>query len=487
MINVPQWITLCGIVVVGSPALLTTILGVSSLLGRPLSEEHSARLVEASIVSGLVTAIVVLSSMLILGTRHVAIDLGNWVAVSNTYHFAIKFVFDRLSVPFAILSFVLSGTIGAFASRYMHRERGFNRFFVLYAIFVLGMVVTSLAGTIETLFTGWEMVGLSSALLVGFYQERPAPSRNALWVWCVYRVSDAALLLAAVTMHHLRGEGDFDALLGSAPWPEAQSSVTSSQALVVGLLLLIAAAGKSALVPFSGWLPRAMEGPTPSSAVFYGALSVHLGAFLLMRSSPFLERSLLLVVLVIALGLTTAAFGFLAGTVQTDIKSALAFASLSQVGIIVAEIGLAGVAGWISGHSTVEIGRGAARVALLLRYLALIHLLGHACLRTLQFLRAPTLLHDYHRLENAIGEHLPRASSPLGRLADGSAKARLYRFSLERGYLDGALLAFLVTPLVRIFRSCDALERRWTDWVSGGPSRERDPVKPRFGTIEEVS
>ena len=78
-------------------------------------------------------------------------------------------------MPFAILSFVLVGTIGAFASRYMHRERGYNRFFVLYALFLLGMVVASLAGTIETLFPGWELVGLSSALLVAFFQERPAP------------------------------------------------------------------------------------------------------------------------------------------------------------------------------------------------------------------------------------------------------------------------------------------------------------------------
>ncbi len=487
MTNLQQWVSLCGIVVVGSPALLTTVLGVSSLLGRPLDEERSSRLVETAIVSGLLTAIAVLVSMLILGTRHLAVDLGDWVSVSNTYHFSIKFVFDRLSVPFAILSFVLSGTIGAFASRYMHRERGFNRFFMLYAIFVLGMVVTSLAGTIETLFAGWEMVGLSSTLLVGFYQERPAPSRNALWVWCVYRVSDAALLLAAVAMHRLGGGGDFDALLGSAPWPEAQSYVTARQALVVGLLLVIAASGKSALVPFSGWLPRAMEGPTPSSAVFYGALSVHLGAFLLMRASPLLERSLLLVLLVIGLGMVTAILGFLAGSVQTDIKTALSFASLSQVGIIVAEIGLAGAAGFVATYSPREIATNAAHVTLLLRYIALVHLLSHACLRTLQFLRAPTLLHDYHLLENAIGEQLPRSNAPLGRLANGRAAAWLYRFALERGYLDAALLAFVVNPFVRVLRWCDGLERRWTDWLSGGTSRESDSVKPRFGTIEEAS
>jgi NADH-quinone oxidoreductase subunit L len=481
------WTQFLGIVVVAGPVLLTIVLGVSLLFERPIREEHCSRLVELAIVSGLLAAIAMLATMLVVGRRHVALELGDWIAVANVYHFTIKFVFDRLSVPFVILSFVLTGTIGAFASRYMHRERGFNRFFMLYTIFVLGMVVASLAGTIETLFAGWEMVGLSSALLVGFYQDRRAPSQNALWIWCVYRVSDAALLLAAITMHHLRGVGDFDTLLGFASWPEAQSDVTSTQALLVGLLLLIAAAGKSALVPFSGWLPRAMEGPTPSSAVFYGALSVHLGAFLLMRTSPLWERCLSMGALVTALGLSTALFAYVAGTVQTDIKSALSFASLSQVGIIVAEIGAAGLAGWVGGHSTAGIAAAAARVALWLRYIALVHFLGHACLRTLQFLRAPTLLHDYHLFENAIGEHLPRLPAPGGRLANGRAEARLYRFALERGYLDAALIAFVVTPFVRALRWCDSLERRWTDWLSGGASRESDQVKPRFGTFEEVS
>jgi NADH-quinone oxidoreductase subunit L len=482
-----QWIGLLGIVVVGSPVVLTAVLGVSSLFGHPLSERQSSQLVQATVLSGLLTALGVLASMLILGTRHVVIDLGNWVSVQHTYHFSIKFVFDRLSVPFVILSFVLSGTIGAFASRYLHRERGFNRFFVLYAMFVLGMVVASLAGTIETLFAGWELVGLSSALLVGFYQERPAPSASALWVWCVYRVSDAALLLAAVAMHHLRGDGDFDALLGSASWPEAQSSATAGQALVVGLLLLLSAAGKSALVPFSGWLPRAMEGPTPSSAVFYGALSVHLGAFLLMRASPLWERSVLLAAAVIGLGLMTAVFASLAGAVQTDIKSALSFASLSQVGIIVAEIGAAAVIGWIGAHASPAVGPRLASVAVMVRYIALVHLLGHACLRTLQFLRAPTLLHDYHLLENAIGEYLSLASVPSGKRAGGVAKGRLYRFSLERGFLDAALLEFVVGPFVRAFRWCDGLERRWTDWLTGRASRESDAVKRRLGAFEEVS
>src|SRR5207245_1938483 len=152
--------------------------------------------------------------------------------------------------------------------------------------------------------------------LVAFFQDRPAPARNGLWVWTVYRVSDAALLLAAVVMHHLSGEGDFDRLLGSGPWPDEVSLVTPGQALLVGGLLAVAAAGKSALVPFSGWLPRAMEGPTPSSAIFYGALSVHLGVFLLLRVGPVLVLSPWLGAAIVSVGLATAVVAALAGRVQ---------------------------------------------------------------------------------------------------------------------------------------------------------------------------
>src|SRR5262249_17822452 len=228
-----------------------------------------------------------------------------------SYHFSVMLVFDRLSVPLVILTFLLCGTISAFAARYMHRERGYNRFFVLYALFVLGMVLTALAGTIETLFAGWELVGLSRALLVAYFQDRAARARNGLRVWVVYRISDAAGLLAAIVMHHLSGEGDFDKLLGAGPWPEGVAAVSGGPALLVGVLLLVAAAGKSALVPFSGWLPRAMEGPTPSSAVFYGALSVHLGAFLLLRVGPLLETSVALSAAVVVLGLVTALYAYL--------------------------------------------------------------------------------------------------------------------------------------------------------------------------------
>ena len=461
-------ISLLGDVVVGAPVVLLVALGAWSLTGRRLSEPAMQRAVSAAIIAGLLASIAILAYMLVSGTRHVVLELGDWIVVPH-FHFSLRFVFDRLSVPFVILSYVLCGTIGAFGSRYLHREQGYNRFFVLYALFLLGMVTASLAGTIETLFAGWEMVGLSSALLVAFFHERPAPVRNGLRIWCVYRVSDAALLLAALMLHRMTGQGDFDSLMGAGPWPLGDASVTQQQALVVGLLLLIAAAGKSALVPFSGWLPRAMEGPTPSSAVFYGALSVHLGAFLLLRVQPVLQQSPVLCLVIAALGLITAVLAALSERVQTDIKVALSYASLTQVGIIFVEIGLL----------PLMFGPWAS-------YIPLVHILGHACLRTLQFIRAPTLLQDYKHLENAIGTRLPRSSGFGQRLIPDAARSWFYRFAHERGYFDSWLNEFVVYPILGLFRRCDSLERRWTDFLAGGRSRESDRIRPAATSFEEL-
>jgi NADH:ubiquinone oxidoreductase subunit 5 (subunit L)/multisubunit Na+/H+ antiporter MnhA subunit len=211
-------------------------------------------------------------------------------------------------------------------------------------------------------------------------------------VWVVYRLADAAFLIAALTMHHLTGGGDFEQLMGSGPWPEASAAISEAHALFVGLLLLVAAAGKSALLPFSGWLPQG-HGRTYSLERHFLWLAFRSpGAFLLLRVSPILERSALLEAIVVGLGLLTAVVAASMARVQADIKSALAFASLTQVGIIVAEIGLG------------------------FRYLALAHILGHACLRTLQLLRAPSLLHDYHRWANATGAHLHGSSLAWERL-----------------------------------------------------------------------
>ncbi|MFM7846292.1 MAG: proton-conducting transporter membrane subunit [Planctomycetota bacterium] len=450
-----------GLTVLIVPVLLLLALGLTTLLGRPIPERWVGRMVPSLIFVGLIAAAMILGWMLLKNTRREVIPVGTWVTIPH-YHFAIKFQFDRLSVPLVLLSFILCGTIGAFANRYMHREPGYNRFFTLYALFLLGMVTTSLAGTIETLFAGWELVGLSSALLVAFFHERAAPVRNGLRVWGVYRIADAALLLASVALHHMRGEGDFDALLGAGVWPEGQSLVTPAQSLLVGGLLLFAAAGKSALVPFSGWLPRAMEGPTPSSAVFYGALSVHLGAFLLLRVSPIIESSPWLSAAVIGVGLATAILATMAGRTQCDIKSALSFASLAQVGLIVVEIGL----GW--------------------HYVALTHILGHGCLRTLQFVRAPTLLLDYKMMEDAIGSRLPQKTLANQQFVSANMQHWFYRWALERGYLDALITDYILRPFLGFFRWCDRLECSWNQRLSGVQPTGQHPDDIPGSTLDDL-
>lgn len=434
----------CGILAVASPALLLLTIGAARLVDLKMSERTTARLTQLSVGLGLLGCLGILALMLVTGLREVPVEIGDWISLeSEHFHFHLKFVFDRLSVPFAILSFVLCGTVGAFAKVYLHREPGYERFFLFYCVFLLGMIVSALAGTIETLFLGWELVGLSSALLIAYFHNRPIPVRNGLHVWVVYRIADAAFLVAALTLHHLTGAGDFARMMGSGVWPDSVANIDGTSALIVGLLMLVAAAGKSGMVPFSGWLPRAMEGPTPSSAIFYGALSVHLGAYLLLRVSPLLDVSLPLRIAVISVGLASAIFGAFTARVQTDVKSALAYASLTQLGIIVIEIGLG------------------------FRYLALVHIIGHALLRTLQLLRAPSLLQDYQNLENAIGDQLPAAQPRLTPITHATSPVTGYRFWHERGFLDSALQRFVVRPFIKLFLLTGSLEDRWTTWMSG--------------------
>jgi NAD(P)H-quinone oxidoreductase subunit 5 len=174
-------------------------------------------------------------------------------------------------------------------------------------------------------------------------------------------------------------------------------------------------------------------------------------------------------VVVISLGLITAVYAALTARVQTDVKSALSFASLTQVGIIVAEIGVCPFGpAW-------------------LQYIPLVHILGHASLRTLQFLRAPSILHDYHVLENAIGRRLDAGQSAQRSWLSPAMSAWLYRYSQHRGYLDAVLNDYVARPVLGVLAACDALERRWTDLLSGRQSRESDALPPSAGSLEDYS
>src|SRR5262245_61687605 len=274
---------------VGSPALLLAVLGVASVINRPLSERWTGVLAASSM--GLACAALLVAFMVygITGAGTQLLSYGTW-STSHEGGIAIEFLVDRLSLAFAALSTAIAVVVSAFSNRYLHREPGYNRYFVLLAMFVVGMLLVALAGNVAVLFIGWELVGLSSALLVAFFHERPAAVSNAFRVVSVYRIGDAALLSAAVLLRHVAGSDSLSLLFGGRGATSA-AGVTGPGATIIAFLLILAVACKSALLPFSSWLPRAMEGPTPSSAVYYGSLSIHAGCFLLLRAGPLLEQA----------------------------------------------------------------------------------------------------------------------------------------------------------------------------------------------------
>jgi NAD(P)H-quinone oxidoreductase subunit 5 len=270
-------------------------------------------------------------------------------------------------------------------------------------------------------------------LLVAFFDERPEPVRNGVRVFAFYRVADLGLLLGLFFLHVFAHTTSLAELFDGA-WPNQTSVLQPGDATLVGLLLLIAAAGKSAQAPFSGWLPRAMEGPTPSSAIFYGAISVHLGAYLLLRVEPILRISPWASAAVAGIGAVTALFATLIHRACTDAKTSLAYAGMAQVGMIFVEIALG------------------------FPQLAVAHMMGHAVVRTLQFLRAPSMLHDYHRVHAAAGGDLEPTGEHYERFLPEGVRLWLYRAAVERGYYDALLDRAVTAPFLRLAHWCETLE-----------------------------
>jgi NADH-quinone oxidoreductase subunit L len=443
-VSVPlAWLVLVG---VGSPAALFGVLGCASLVKRPLPERWTGALAGGSLLlsGAALTIALIVHGATTTGGR--LLTYGEW-ASSREGGLAIEFLVDRMSLAFAALSAAIAGVVAAFSNRYLHREPGYNRYFVLLTMFVTGMLFVALAGNVEVLFVGWELVGLSSALLVAFFHERPAAVSNALRVLSVYRISDAAMLSAAVLLRHVAGT-DSLALLFSGVRALSTVGLTETSATIIAVLLIIAVAGKSALLPFSGWLPRAMEGPTPSSAVYYGSLSIHAGCFLLLRSAPLLEHAPAARILAGVLGAATAIFGGMTTRVQSDVKSSLAYASLTQVGIIVVEIAI----GWYG--------------------IAFVHIAGHASFRLLQFLSAPNVLHDLHGIEDAMSDRSRRFGTTRDAIMPRRLERTLFLVAIERGFLDTLLDRSVVDPFTRLAERLTRLDA----WLCGAVLPPWQPV-----------
>lgn len=419
---------------VATPGITFLSLALVWLLGWTPRERIVARLTAFVSLAMTILGAMLGWTMYAEGARTLATAKAHWFRAGE-YHFEISLFVDRLSWPLMMLATILVGIVGVFSVRYLHRDRGFFRFFLLLHLFACGYLLVFSAGSLDLLLGGWELVGITSVLLIAFFDERREPVRNAIRVFAFYRIADLGLLLGIFFLHSLAHTAEaHDLFIGS--WPNQTTPVSGSAATLIGLLLLVAAAGKSAQAPFSGWLPRAMEGPTPSSAIFYGAISVHLGAYLLLRAEPILQASPWASAAVGAVGLVTAVLATLVHRVSIDAKTSLAYAAMAQVGIIFIEIALG------------------------LPQLALAHILGHAVVRAAQFLRAPSMLHDYHRVHAAAGGHLGKTGAHYEGLLPLSLRTWLYNLGVERGYYDALLDRGVAGPVTRLAHWLEGLEPR---------------------------
>ncbi|MBL9113756.1 MAG: hypothetical protein JNJ83_02035 [Verrucomicrobiaceae bacterium] len=410
------------------PGLFIIVLGCLWLVGVNLPESaltRSTKLLYALLSLGF--------GWLMFEANSFEVDLGSWFEIGS-YHYPITLVADKLSIPFAFMTVVLAGITGTFSQRYLHRDPGFFRFFLLLHVFAQGALIIFLAGSLDLLVAGWELVGISSVLLVGFFQYRRDPIRNALRVFATYRVADVNILMAILLLHCWYHTASWDDLVRGV-WPNLSPAIQDSGITIISILLVLAASGKASQGPFGGWLARAMEGPTPSSAVFYGAISIHAGAYLLLRAAPLILSSTLAQAVLIFIGAGTAIVGTLVHRTCTDAKTSIAYAAQTQLGIIFVEIGL----GWTT--------------------FAVWHIIGHALLRMMQFLRAPSLLHDHHKLHAAAGGHLASTGAHYERLLPPSIQLWLYRIALARGFYDAAIDRFIVAPIQAIGRVLAVSER----------------------------
>src|SRR6478609_6959906 len=250
------------------------------------------------------------------------------------YEFYLDFMFDKITATYLFVGAFLTFLVTVYSRYYLHRETGYKRFFNTILFFYVGYNLVIFSGNFETLFVGWELLGISSFLLIAFYRDRYLPVKNALKVFSIYRVGDVGLILAMWLSHHLFHENITFLKLNNYELVHEHLLTHSWVGVILSLMILITAAAKSAQLPFTSWLPRAMEGPTPSSAIFYGSLAVHLGVFLLLRTFPFWDQQLSVRILIGLLGLATSLIATGIARVQSSVKSQIAYSSAAQTGLI---------------------------------------------------------------------------------------------------------------------------------------------------------
>jgi len=361
-----------------------------------------------------------------------------------TWHFGhevfeVCFFVNELGLVMAGLTAFLSIIVGRFSSFYLHRDPGFQRSFRIILLFVFGMYLLSFAGTPDIFFAGWELVGFSSFLLIGFYRKQNRPVQNALRVFIVYRICDVGLLMSSVLAHILwHGANRFIVLANLTP--HDIHAISPGLFLIVGALTIFASIGKSAQFPFFNWPARAIEGPTPSSAIFYGALSIHCGVFLLIRTYSLWGHVPSLRIVVGAIGILTAFLASGTGRIQANIKGQIAYASVAQIGLMYFELSLG------------------------FTHFVLLHMTLHCLLRCYQFLVSPSIISEYtklHKYEASQNRGFPFESFLPKKLTYGLYMLAINEGGVEFSERGGWFLS--ATEATRILRT--ALKNQWAKYL----------------------
>jgi NADH-quinone oxidoreductase subunit L len=296
--------------------------------------------------------------------RAVSVPLYNWIS-SGDWQIDVGLLIDQLSIVFVLLITGVGGLIHVYSIGYMAHDERRRRFFAFLNLFVAAMLLLVLADNYLVLFIGWEGVGLASYLLIGFWQYKPVAATAAKKAFVVNRVGDMGMSLAIMLMLATFGSSAFVAV------NEGMPSVTDTTALIMGLLLLLGACGKSAQVPLQSWLLDAMEGPTPVSALIHAATMVTAGVYLVTRSNAIFAESATASLAVAIVGTVTLLVGAWIGCAKDDIKRVLAGSTMSQIGYMMLAAGI-GPAGYAY---------------------AIFHLLTHGFFKADMFLGAGSVMH----------------------------------------------------------------------------------------------
>jgi len=343
--------------------IILPLLGsiVSGFFGRKIGVS-GAQFITCSAIS--VTTLLAVLAFFEVGLNNtpVSIQAFRWID-SESLNISWGFNFDSLTVSMLIPVLIVSLLVHIYSIGYMSHDPHNQRFFSYLSLFTFMMVILVTANNYLLMFVGWEGVGVCSYLLVCFWFTRIAANQSSLSAFLTNRVGDCFLTIGMFAILWSFGNIDYSTVFSLAPY------ISENIVTLIGICLLIGAMAKSSQVGLHVWLPMAMEGPTPVSALIHAATMVTAGVYLLMRSSPLIEYSSTVLMLCLYLGAITTVFSSLIGLFQQDIKKVIAYSTMSQLGMMVIAVGL----------SSYNI--------------ALFHLINHAFYKGLLFLGAGAVIH----------------------------------------------------------------------------------------------